>query len=248
MGTRGAGRKVPAKPLPAPLDRIQLSVGGDAPLAGYGGEEDPGVMDWRGEATVTVYPREDDEPGGAWWNQEDAALGTAVAGDGLKLTILRATGLLVDLSRVRNIYDALDARSADYEAFSPMFEGPGSPELAGELQEELASYSSQVVLVDRVWLAPAWRGHGVGRLLTARLLGWVCPDPMVVALMPSPIALDEEQQEDEAAFNQEMAKVRRTWKSVGFRPFGKDIMVMDPAMADHGEAADNLARKLGLPQ
>jgi hypothetical protein len=25
---------------------------------------------------------------------------------------------------------------------------------------------------------------------------------------------------------------RRTWKSVGFRPFGKDIMVMDRAMAD----------------
>ena len=183
------------------------------------------------------------EPGGAWWDQESATLEKTVAGDGLKLTILRATGLLVDLSRVKNIYDALDARSADYEVFSPMFEGPGSPELAAELQEELAAYNSQVVLVDRVWLAPAWRGHGVGRLLTARLLGWVCPDPMV-ALMPSPIALDEKQQEDEATFNQEMAKVRRTWKSVGFRPYGKDIMIMDPAMVHHGEAED----KLGLPQ
>jgi hypothetical protein len=113
-------------------------------------------MDWQGEATVTVYPQdEDDEPGGAWWDQEGAAVGTAVADESVKLTILRATGLIVDLSRVRNIYDALDARSADYEVFCPMFEGPGSPELAAELQEELASYSSQVVLVDRVWLAPA---------------------------------------------------------------------------------------------
>jgi hypothetical protein len=59
---------------------------------------------------------------------------------------------------VRNIYDALDARSADCEAFSPTFEGSGSPELAGEPQEELATYSSQVVLVDRTWLAP--RGAG----------------------------------------------------------------------------------------
>jgi GNAT superfamily N-acetyltransferase len=247
MGTRVARRKVPGKPLPAPLDRIQLTVGGDAPLAGYGGDEDPGVMDWHGEATLTVFPQEDDEPAG-WWKQEGAVLETAVAGDGLKLTILQAAGLLVDLSRVRNVYDALDARSADYEVFSPMFEGPGSPELAGELQDELASYSSQVVLVDRVWLAPAWRGHGAGRLLTGRLLGWVCPDPVVVALMPSPIALDEKQQDDEAAFSQEMAKVRRTWKSVGFRPFGKDIMIMDPAMAHHEEAVNKLARKLGLPQ
>ena len=39
--------------------------------------------------------------------------------------------------------------TADYEVFSPMFEGPGSPELARELQEELASCSFQVVLVDR---------------------------------------------------------------------------------------------------
>jgi hypothetical protein len=32
------------------------------------------------------------------------------------------------------------------------------------------------------------------------------------------------------------------------RPFGKDIMVMDPAMVHHHEAVDKLARKLGLPQ
>jgi hypothetical protein len=38
-----------------------------------------------------------------------------------------------------------------------------SPELADELREELASCSSQVVLVNRVWLARAWRGRGVGR-------------------------------------------------------------------------------------
>jgi len=36
---------------------------------------------------------------------------------------------------------------------------------------------------------------------------------MVVALMPSPIALNEEQQEDPAAFSQERAKARRTRKS-----------------------------------
>jgi hypothetical protein len=197
-------------------------------------------MDWRREATVSVYPQEDDEPGGAWWDQEGAALETAVADDGLKLTILRATGLLVDLSRVRNIYGALNARSADYEVFSPMFEGPGSPELAGELREELASCSSQVVLVDRVWLAPAWRGHGAGRLL-----GWVCPDPMVVTLMPSPIALDEEQQGGGRGRLQPGdgegppdLEVRR------LPALRKDIMVMDPALVHHGEAVD----KLGLPQ
>ena len=43
--------------------------------------------------------------------------------------------------------------------------------------------------MDRVWLAPAWRGPGAGRLLTARLLGWVCPDPTSrLAAIPAAIA------------------------------------------------------------
>jgi hypothetical protein len=63
-----------------------------------------------------------------------------------------------------------------------------------------------------------------------------------------PIALDDKQQENEAAFKQEMAKVRRTWKSLGFKSFGKDILVMDPAMVYHDETVKKLARKLGVPQ
>lgn len=250
METQGNRRSALAEALPAPLDRIRLGIGGDTPLVGYGGEEDPGAMDWWGEATITVYPgEEDDEADVAWWEREGAALEKTVVDEGLKLTILRVSGLLIDLSRVRNVYDALDARSADYAVFCPMFEGPGNPELAEELQEKLALFGSQVMLVDRVRLATAWRGHGgIGRLLTARLLRWVCPGARAVALMPSPIALDEKQQEDEAAFKQEMAKVRRTWKSLGFKPFGKDILVMDPGMVYHDEAARKLARKLGLPQ
>lgn len=249
MEAQGHRRKA-AEALPAPLDRIQLSVGGDCLLAGYGGEEDPGALDWWGEATITVDPdEEDDGPDDGWWHQEGATLDKTVTDTGLKLTILRACGLLVDLSRVKNVYDALDARSADYEVFCSLFEGPRKPELVEELQEELATFGPAVVLVDRVRLAPAWRGHGgVGRLLTARLLRWVCTEPRVVALMPSPIALDDKQQEDKAVFDQEMTKVRRTWESLGFKPFGKDILIMDPAMVYHDEAVKKLARELGLPK
>jgi hypothetical protein len=44
--TQGNRRKALTDALPAPLDRIRLDVSGDAPLVGYGGEEDPGAMDW----------------------------------------------------------------------------------------------------------------------------------------------------------------------------------------------------------
>jgi hypothetical protein len=45
-----------------------------------------------------------------------------------------------------------------------------------------------------------------------------------------------------------MAKVRRTLKSPGFKPFGKDILVMDPAMAYHDEAVKKLPASLACPQ
>lgn len=77
---------MPAEALPAPFDRIRLGISGKTPLVGYGGEEDPGAMDWHGEASITVYPdEEDDEPGGAWWEREGAALDKAAADEGLKV-------------------------------------------------------------------------------------------------------------------------------------------------------------------
>jgi hypothetical protein len=45
-----------------------------------------------------------------------------------------------------------------------------------------------------------------------------------------------------------MAKVRRILKSPGFKPFGKDILVMDPAMAYHDEAVKKLPASLTCPQ
>lgn len=149
-----------------------------------------------GEATISEYPgRGRRRATRAWWEREGAALGKAVIDGDLKLIILQASGLLVDLSNVRNVHDALDARSADYAVFCPMPEGPGKPELVGKLQEKLAMSGSQVVLVDRARLATAWRGHGgVGRLLTARLLRWVCPGARAVA----PHALPDRPQREAA--------------------------------------------------
>jgi hypothetical protein len=127
-----------------------------------------------------------------------------------------------------------------------MFERPGNPELVEELQEKLASFDSQVVLVDRVRLAASWRGHGgLGPLLTARLLRWACPGARTVALCDRP---RRETAEGRSRLKQEMAKVRRTLKLLGFKPFGKDILVMDPAMAYHDETVKKLPASLAYPQ
>ncbi len=71
-------------------------------------------MDWWGEATLSVWP-EDDEFSTTWWDHSGTALSVAdIDGGGRKLQVLRACGLIVDLWGVENVYDALDARSQDY--------------------------------------------------------------------------------------------------------------------------------------
>ena len=167
------------------------------------------------------------------------------------MTILQANGLVIDLWRVQDIFDALDARSQDYANFIPMFgeRGPyGEVELIEELEDSLELGGSQVVILDRVRLAPAWRGcGGIGRLLTIRLLHWLCDDPRAVFLKPFPIDLDEDQQKDDAVFRKAMTTVRRTWKSIGFQPFSDDIWVLDPRTGSYERTVKKLSMQFGLP-
>jgi hypothetical protein len=123
----------------------------------------------------------DSEPGDTeipWHAAKDVALSIAdKAPDERELTILEANGLRVDLHEVLDVFDALDARSADYANFMPMFRHSdtfGVVDLVPELDEKLVCGGGEVVIIDRVRLAPAWRQlGGVGRLLAPRCIKWV---------------------------------------------------------------------------
>jgi hypothetical protein len=247
---------VPSKDLPGDLASVRLSIGGEAALAGRD-TDDHGTMDWWGSAAITEYPSlfdddEDEDVDPESLMEDGFALSVKDIGDGgLRMTILEAHGLVIDLWRVHDIYDALDARSQDYANFIPMFGERGSYgqlELADDLEESLTIGGSQVVILDRVGLAAAWRGcGGVGRLLTIRLLRWLCDDPRVIALKPFPIDLDEEQRRDKVVFRKAMARVRRTWKSIGFEPFSDDIWILDPRTGSYDRTVKRLSKQFGIP-
>ncbi|WP_410659890.1 hypothetical protein [Amycolatopsis sp. lyj-112] len=150
----------------------------------------------------------------------------------------------------QNIHVALDARSEDYARFIPLFGGRdqfGFVTLRDDLEDEVESLGSHVVILDRVQLAPAWRGlGGVGRLLTARLLRWVCADPRLVAVLPFPIDLDRALLEDDSAFEPALEKVRRTWAALGFQPAIEQLWIMDPAIGTHHNAVTQIEQSLGL--
>jgi len=233
------------------LRNVRLSVNGEASLVGADAT-DPATMDWWGRATLMVWT--DDEraaTSGPWYDAAGVAMSAREADEGgREFDILHASGLIVDLWRVEDVVDALDARSSDYEHFAPVFADRGrfgETELHPELEEMLEPGGSRVVIVDRVRLAPAWRGlGGVGRLLVARLLSWVCDDPRTVVTHPFPIDLDEVAREDAATFDSALEQVRRTWRSLAFQPWLNDIWVMDPRKRAHGEAVERIAKGLGV--
>jgi hypothetical protein len=250
--SNGTRRTEPAKEPPGDLTSIRFTIGGEAALVGAD-TDDPGTMDWWGSATISEWPFDDeDRLDPEKLKQSGVALSTEDVGDGgLKMTILAAHGLMIDLWRVQNIYDALDARSEDYANFIPMFGERGhygELGLVEELEDSLEPGGNQVVILDRVRLAPAWRGCGsVGRLLTIHLLRWLCDDPRAVVLKPFPIDLDDDQKQDKAVFRKAMTSVRRTWKSIGFEPFSDDIWVLDPRTGSYDRTVKRLSKRLGLP-
>ncbi|ASU81707.1 hypothetical protein CDO52_01855 [Nocardiopsis gilva YIM 90087] len=237
-----------SKILLAGLPEVQLHQEGFASLVGED-VTDSGTMEWRAWATLHLDTDEDEENGLGQSHLNDGVSLSDMKSPGETITVLRADGLVIDLWRVRNIFDALDARSQDMANFIPMFDTRTRrpAQLAPKLDDMIEPLGNKVLIIDRVTLAPAWRGlGGVGRLLISRLIPWICGDARLVAVCPYPVELTEDEESDDAVLAADLKRVRGIWRSLGFRPYTEDIWVMDPAMSDHGRAVKNIARRLGL--
>lgn len=230
------------------LEFAKIEVTGRSDLIGTD-ETDPGTMDWWARVTLTAF---DQQPDQIDWDAVDgAALGEAKEMPGEReFTIFEASGLRIDREAVGDVSEALDARSEDYAKFVPLFSETrsfGFVDLVGGLEDETEGASGEVLIIDRVRLAPAWRGlGGVGRLLTARVARWASSQPSLVAVHPFPIDLDFADRQDATVFDPAMERVRRVWESLAFKQFDDQIWVMNPILVSHSEAVQRLEVELGL--
>jgi hypothetical protein len=243
-----AGRTTP-RPLPASLRFARIAVRGEATLFGTD-MDDPAIL--RTEATVSIQDPPADIP-----SVREAAAGiTGVSLDpvsqtseGPVMTIFRATALVMDLARVQDPYDSLDADSQELETYGCLLDLP-SGELHPDLLDRLEFTASEnVVILERARLAPAWRGcGGLGRYLTGRVLPLICPTPAVIAGQPFPLDIprDAHGRPDQAALGPAIEHMQRIWESIGFEPYKNDIWIINPSAATHEEAMAQLERKLGL--
>lgn len=215
-----------SRSFPGELDYVHLESTQSTYLTGAH-ETDPATHDWWASAWLHRYLEDEVELGDGW--EPDAvgkgfALSTSPLDGGERWKILDMSGLTIDTWRCSDPAEVLDARSADYARFMGLFDPDDPQELHPDLQEVVDGGvgSFRVVIVDRVRLASAWRGlGGVGRLLIGRLLPLVTENSLVVATQPFPIDIsrNEAGEVDSPDFEVELAKVRRTWESIGFERY-----------------------------
>lgn len=228
------------------LNRLELRFDSSASLVASDAQDDPATLEWRCRAVLPLGEPDDDEAEAdhARLLARGVSLAQSSHGEHQELTILAMSGLTLDLWRIGNVYESLDSRDADYEHFAPLFDKSGNLGLHSDLEECLVG-GSQVVIIDRVRIAPAWRGRGgVGRLLIGRLLRWVDGRAALVATHPYPIDIPVGKRDDDAQEAQEKAVVQRIWRSLGFKPFREDVWVMQPHMRDHDDAVERLETAL----
>ncbi|MEW2508074.1 hypothetical protein AB0878_47205 [Amycolatopsis sp. NPDC047767] len=184
---------------------------------------------WSGEASVTVEPADRAAASAAFLSECRAADGSVTG------TFFEAGGLLVDLQNVGDVVAELGAHSG-FTEFGALFgdpDGSGYGRLTESLDGSIRASGSHVVLIGHVVLAPAWRGCGVGRLLTSRLLQWLCAEPCLIAVAPFV-----------STGGPASHRARRTWATLGFRPYDSRIWILDPATSDHDEAVFALESRL----
>lgn len=231
-----------------PIDWTSFAVEVDISGPVVGEYSDPGMLHWSGRATYTVAV----EDGADWRPDADMALSVARDDDGQDLyskwTVLTMHGLTVDPFTVEDsIPRLLDEVSEDFAHFGVLFAGN---DFAPELTAVIEGLGSRSVLIDRVRMAPGWRGRrGVGRLLISRILRLFAGDSAVIATNPFPIDLFAESDNlshvtKHPLFGEELAKVQRTWGSLGFHPYKDPIWILDPAMSTHSQAVTALERDL----
>ena len=236
--------------LPASLRYAHIQVNSDAHLFGGEPDDDPGMIRVTGKVTIRDF-------GGAFDGDEDETPIASIEGIGLnvtrdaepEITILSVHAVVLDLLRVENVFESLDADSEELTGYCCLFDPDHHGELHPDLDDQIeGAFGGHVVILERARLAPAWRGlGGVGRYLVGRMLPQICCDPAVVAAQPFPLDVprDDKGNADEDALKRGLVKVRRTWKSIGFEPYRDDIWILDPKVVTLENALKKLERQLG---
>jgi GNAT superfamily N-acetyltransferase len=117
----------------------------------------------------------------------------------------------------------------------------GRERSAGEPPVDNGSRPSHVLVLDRVWLHPEARGHGLGPIVAAAVIERLGRGCDVAACYPAPFETPAQRSEDR---DLAIEALGRLWSKVGFTHWRDGVWMLDLSAGDRHAA---LAKLLGSP-
>lgn len=155
--------------------------------------------------------------------------------------------VVVDLLRAPDPWHALDSSATDVigQVGDVVFD-----EHTGRLVEDLATRRDgkgqvdRLILLDRVELEPAWQRRGVAALLAGESLDRVGAGCQLALGLPGPLYRRTEFTDEE--YQTGVERMRKVWAQLGFRPFRKDVWVLDLTSSAWEKALHGIHRRHGV--
>jgi GNAT superfamily N-acetyltransferase len=117
--------------------------------------------------------------------------------------------------------EAFEATTCDTEEYMCLFDEDGW--LDEQMLRELdGPVDGHVLVVDRVRVAPAWRGRLLGPLLAAGAIIDLGVGCAVAAAYPSPFELER----DDPGRPEQQKRLERLWQRFGFTPWRNGVFVL----------------------
>ncbi|MER6782204.1 MULTISPECIES: hypothetical protein [unclassified Streptomyces] len=145
-------------------------------------------------------------------------------------------------------WEAADSHTGDIEKIVSVCIDPAYAMTPGlhwspEFEERIDCPAGDLLIMDRAFIEPQWRGFGLGALAAAeairRLAGGCC----AVACEPAPT--DRDYGRDESAYHAAQAKIIKVWESVGFEEFSDGVYLLDPALQHPTDCRNSWQKHFG---
>ncbi|MER5442587.1 hypothetical protein [Streptomyces sp. NPDC002790] len=159
-------------------------------------------------------------------------------------TVGSMTFYRVHLDRGRNAYWAMEEESEELYETGQVLLDPETGSFTSEVSELLEYVGSGLLVMDRVTLDPAWRGHGLAAVLGSEVIHRLMPGCRAVACAPGVTDLSSQRLTDLAEWDRVNAKIAQGWESLGFRLYRDNIYLLSPASQDLEEQRGALRGRL----
>ncbi len=153
-----------------------------------------------------------------------------------------ATVTLLRDDAAADLYEVLDSIDGDHETIGATIFDASTGKLAPALEEMLMLPVGDILICDRTWIDPQYRGHDLGlviKAMTIQVLGRGCA---FAVAYPAPF----EGELTGAAREHAIERLGAHWSRVGFKHFQDGVWILDLAARTFDDAVGKLREQLRL--